>query len=705
MKLLRAFFFPALRSLPCALCCAVCVLSPAHAEDYTWRNVLIGGGGYVTGVEYHPRQAGLAYARTDVGGAYRRDKPDGPWIALNDSIGGIDNEFMQLGVLSLALDPSDPGKVYLACGQYSAWWAQATFMASGDRGATWTTKALPFKLGGNENGRGTGERLAVDPADGTRLLLGTSQEGLWRGTGRGAEWTRVPAFPMASTTFVRFDPSRAGTVYAGAAQTTGPSLWKSTDGGDSWNPVPGQPEGLIALQTALDGAGNLYVTFSDAVGPSNATKGALWKLSPQGSWENLNVPGGQGGFGGVATDRGVPGRVIVSTLDRWWPGDEIYRSDDGGKTWTGILTGAALDHSSAPWAASLKPHWITDVEIDPFTPGRATFVTGYGLFTTRDPGVSANKPTWSFDNEGLEECVPLALVSPASGPSLVSAIGDFDGFRHDDLDVSPPGGRHTPSHGSTSSLDGAGMASAILTRLHGATGSISRDGGRTWKDFPTTPPGANGGQIAVSANGATLLLCPKEGAPQLSTNDGATWKSSAGCPAGGLWPAADRVNRSLFSVFDPKTRRVFRSEDGGATFAVAGDELPEGGHRIESVPGRPGHLWHAAGKNGLWRSSDGGSKFHRAAAVDTAYQVGFGKPASPNAYPAAFLWGRVGGVEGIFRSDNGGTSWLRLNDDRHRFGSINDITGDPRVFGRVYLGTSGRGVMVGEPGGKLRESH
>jgi hypothetical protein len=692
-----ARFSPVFRSLAGML--GVLSLPPLVAADYSWRNVAIGGGGYVTGVEYHPRQAGLAYARTDVGGAYRRDKPDGPWIALNDDLSGFGNDFMKLGVLTMALDPADARKVYLACGQYTAWWAPpAVLMASADRGATWTETRLPFKLGGNQEGRGSGERLAVDPADGARLLLGTTQDGLWRSADHGKSWARVEKFPAASTTFVRFDPARAGTVFAAAAQATGPSLWTSTDGGVTWTAVPGQPEGLIALQAAFDPAGHLYVTFANATGPNGVTQGALWKLSAAGSSEMLPVPGEGGGFGGVATDRGVPGRIVVSTLCRWWPADEIYRSDDGGKTWTGVLADARLDHTSAPWAASLKPHWISDVEIDPFAPGRATFVTGYGLFSTAGSGVADERPAWFFDNQGIEECVPLALVSPASGPPLVSVIGDFDGFRHEDLTKSPAAGRHAPHHGTTVSLDGAGTAPEVLARIHGRKGSITRDGARTWKDFPSSPPGADGGQVAVSADGSRLLWCPKDGIPCFSTDDGATWAPATGCPAGKFWPAADRVNRLHFSVYDAATRRVHRSDDGGASFRAMAGELPEGGQRIEPVTGHAGHLWHAAGKGGLWRSSDGGARFHRSPAVECAYQVGFGKAAPGKSYPAAYLWGRVGGVDGIFRSADGGRSWQRINDDRHQFGAINDITGDPRVHDRVYLGTSGRGVVIGEPG-------
>ena len=74
-----------------------------------------------------------------------------------------------------------------------------------------------------------------------------------------------------------------------------------------------------------------------------------------------------------------------------------------------------------------------------------------------------------------------------------------------------------------------------------------------------------------------------------------------------------------------------------------------------------------------------------------------------SACPAVYAVGTVGGVYGTFRSDDVGASWTRINDDAHQYGLLGAITGDPRIYGRVYVGTEGRGIVYGDvaPGGGL----
>ena len=83
--------------------------------------------------------------------------------------------------------------------------------------------------------------------------------------------------------------------------------------------------------------------------------------------------------------------------------------------------------------------------------------------------------------------------------------------------------------------------------------------------------------------------------------------------------------------------------------------------------------------------------------VDEAWQVGFGKAAADKDYPAVYMWGKVRGKEGLYRSDDSGGTWARINDDQHQFGWINAISGDPLDYGTVYIAPSGRGILSGKP--------
>src|SRR5690606_26989611 len=114
------------------------------------------------------------------------------------------------------------------------------------------------------------------------------------------------------------------------------------------------------------------------------------------------------------------------------------------------------------------------------------------------------------------------------------------------------------------------------------------------------------------------------------------------------------------------------------------------------VPGQSGDVW-VAGETGLFRSTNGGSSFSAISGVSWAYNVGFGAPAPGRSYPAVYAVATVDGVTGLFRSDDAGSSWVRINDDAHQWGNMGAaLTGDPDVFGRVYVGTNGRGVIYGD---------
>jgi len=703
-------------------------------SSYTWKSVIAGGGGFVPGIIYHPTARGLAYARADIGGAYRWDNSTSKWIPLTDMMNR--NDYNYMGILSIALDPKDTNRVYMEAGQYTQWWeGNGALLSSTDKGNTWTIIPLSFKVGGNEDGRGCGERLQVDSNDDSILFMGTSsfsltspsQAGLWKSTDFGASWSSVSSFTPKNVNFVLFDSSSSSwgnatkRIFVSAADTSGKSLYESTDGGSSWTAVAGQPHGMMGMRAVI--AGNLlYITCSNYQGPMNATAGTVWKYNMStGIWTEITpvpAPPAEGGYSGISVYPKNPNYIIVSTLDCWYPKDEVYLSTDGGANWAGILRSANLDFSYAPYTSTVTPHWLATLAMDPFDSSRAMFGTGYGIWACDN--LFASTPTWYFKDQNLEETAVFQLISPPF-TNLLSAMGDYDGFRYDNLDVSPPQGRWNPPKGTTYSIAFSGKVPSKIVKAYNSSnnwgtndqppfGAYSTDGGTTWNDFAGYPSGTISGSagtslsICISADGGTILWSPGGAATSYSTDDGKTWTSCGGGVPDSAQPKADPVNPKKFYVFDAYgTGEIFVSIDGGKTFSKGASGLPivpsyqSQDGLMTTVPGREGDLWICTGSGGLYHSTNSGASASKVSSVGTAWLFGVGKPSISGGYPALYLWGIVNGTLGIFRSDNTGASWTRINDDTHQFGYLMYVSGDPRVYSRCYIATGGRGILYGEP--------
>ncbi len=737
---------PAVRALACALAIAAVPATLTGqgsgripSQPYRWKNVQIVGGGFVSGIVFHPTAQGVRYARTDIGGAYRWNRFERRWEPLLDWIPYEDRNLM--GVESIALDPSDPKRLYLALGTYTAPGVpDGAILRSDDQGATFRRTNVPFKLGANESGRGNGERMAVDPNDGRVIYLGTRHAGLWRSRDRGATWARVATFPDVSEgpegkgagiVFVAFDPRGGSTkrprsiIYAGASLMGRDNLFRSTDGGTTWKAVPGQPTAYRPNHAVFASSGLLYVSYGTDPGPMPMVNGAVWKLDPRGdTWTNITPdrPDPQKrpfGYVAVAIDPSRPNRLIASSFGR--PGgEEIFRSTDGGRSWKPIFGGGGTyDFAAAPYVAATPIHWLFDIEIDPSDPDHALFTTGYGGYETFDlTDADAGRPTkWSVMSTGIEESVALALASPWSGAHLVSAIGDYAGFVHWDLDRPAAGNFANPRFGNTHSLGLAPGAPDLIVRVGrppwgqtGPTIGYTLDGGRSWSPAPLPTPDSRAGEIAVSADGTSWLWTPEGQATYLTRDRGLHWTGAAGL-SGSVRITADGVDPRRFYALDLFGGKLFVSADGGSTFQARALALPAGAQphdpsnrgddrggqdRLYATPGRTGDLWLAA-FDGLYHSTDGGESFGRLPRVREIHAFGFGAPAVGAPHPAIFLVGVIDGLRGIFRSDDAARTWVRINDDQHQWGLVLHVTGDPRIPGRVYVGTHGRGLVYGDP--------
>jgi photosystem II stability/assembly factor-like uncharacterized protein len=728
---------------------------PPASTPYTWNSVPIVGGGFVDGFVFHPMAKDVLYARTDIGGAYRRNPETRRWEPMLDWVSYADLNLM--GVESIAVDPADASKVYLACGTYTAPDVpDGAILRSSDRGHTWERANVPIKFGGNEAGRGNGERMAVDPNDGRVLFLGTRKSGLWKSADGAVTWTKVATFPAdvlqlppdeaklpawrgggrSSIVFVVFDPRSGGagkasrTLFAGVSVLGRPGLYRSDDGGNAWKVVPGQPTRYRPNHAVLASDGNLFVTYGTDPGPMPMEDGAVWKLDTRaGAWTDVTPdrPSSERKFGyaAVSVDAHDPKVLIASSFYRP-KGEEVFRSVDGGATWKPVFGGGGggvMEYALAPYVKDTDIHWLFDVEIDPSNPDHAMFTTGYGGWETHDlTNVDRSLPThWTVMSPGIEETVALALYSPTKGAHVVTAVGDYSGFVHRDLDRPAPDGNPKPPFlGNTHDVSGGELDPNVIVRVgrarKGQSLGYSLDGGSTWQEPASLPePKATAGHIAVSADGRTWVWTPQGAVPYVTSDRGASWAACGGLPKD-TRVVADRVNRKRFyaiALFDGK---LFESADGAAHFTERPLALPgglpgrggsgddnrtrrgddRGGQdRIYATPGRERDLWLAA-YDGLYHAP-AGKAFVRVAGVEQIHGFGFGKAAPRAKMAALYLVGTVEGQRGFFRSTDGGATWLRINDDQHQWGLVLHITGDPKKFGRVYVGTHGRGTFYGDP--------
>ena len=483
----------------------------------------------------------------------------------------------------------------------------------------------------------------------------------------------------------------------------------------------------------------MYIDYCTAIGPNGIADGAVWKLDTRsGKWTDITPVSGEeaeGGYMGLSVDATHRGRVAASTVDRWGRHDTVWLSNDAGAHWTSLREHSTRDVSAVPFLSFDKPDsafggWISGLGFDPFDGGTLAYTTGGTVYRTAD----ALKPEllWKPWVEGVEETVPLSLVSPTAGAHLISGIGDVRGFVHDRLDASPAQPLLNPDLPQTDNVDWAGLAPKILVRSvsgyfsdpEGVSLGWSPDGGHSWHEMIAPPvsigsaPAARidvDGQapIAVAADGKTFVI---SGEALLATADrGRTWWRPKGVPAKAR-AIADKTDPRLWYAVDYAGAKIFVSRDGARSFEqVAAKGLPadisdarpyarEVQPAVLPRPGTPGELWLITGGH-FYRNTDFARSFSAMTSTDPVFRdmlfvtFGLGKSAPGSAFPTIYGFGiKMMQFGGLWRSTDGGANWVRINDDAHQWGlRYRAMTGDPRIFGRVYVATDGRGIFYGDP--------
>jgi xyloglucan-specific exo-beta-1,4-glucanase len=692
-------------------------------KDYVWKNVQISGANaWVTGITAHPKQKGLFYIRTDVGGAYRWDSAKTSWVPLNDSIPFSQRNYY--GGEAVGLDPNDANVVYYAGG---AWLhgGNGTIMKSTDQGATWKKLPIDVPMGGNQERRWAGDRLAVSPSNAKVVLFGSRTKGLWRSSNAGASWAAAPAIPTATDTIgvqsIAFDATKPGMVYAAVSEN---GVYKSTDDGATWASIGGDAE---PQRIAVGGDGVLWY----------ANRAGISKYA-SGGWTDC-AAGGPGVYNALAINPNNPKDVLVGKGET--SKVTLYRTLDGGETWT---KKPARFNSTVGWWHPGTSWTVSNLAFDP---SNTKAVWADNSLTT---DIDADTVNFYYAPAGHEEDCTLCIATPPTGTELFTGIMDVDGFAHDKgLDEYPSRTLGGGAIGYTLSIayeekDPANMIRVGAQNFDGNTTVVkSSDNGRTWKRvaFPKGPVALRCAMSATdpndvvviagaSANGDPTLHTwkpvPSTDPCQHSTDGGETWHVVTGLPtppdnhgmfSNGPSLVADTVKGGVFYYTD-RDGKVYRSTDGGAMFSwindKAGQTLPGGGSALLKVrPGVEGDLWMSldndnanvasdkrSAEEGLYHSTDGGATWKKVAGVTRAWLFSFGKGQKDRGVPALYLYGRLTGdsTEAIYRSLDLGKTWMNVSDPRNPIGDVPMVMeGSRQNFGVVFVGTSGRGVFYGAP--------
>jgi len=683
-------------------------------DEWTYGQVAINGGGFVSGI-ISTNEPGLFYARTDVGGAYRWDNDNQTWVSLSYDI--TDEDRGLLGIDGIAVDPNDASRVYLLAGTNYFSGRKTCVLVSDNYGETFTHVEVTdlIKVHGNGNGRGNGERIAVDPNNSDIIYCGGRTGGMIRSTDGGMTWESVSSFPVTSTSnenginIILFDGSKSEDgktthIYAGVS-TTGDNIYVSDDAGETWSVIAGMDEAVQLLMPErmdLDSQGNLYVSLADGEGTSNATIGTLYRFNTSDGTSE-EIPVGSFPVGDIVIDPNDDNRMVLVSTQIWQQqpngayGDIFYRTTDGGKTWE-KLENYTMSTNGVDWISGYAIHWCSCLAMDSGDSNRILVNSGNGIFACDN--IWDETPEFYFESNGIEEIVPMDIISYEDYP-LVSAIGDYDGFVHEDIYTSAQ--RHGEQIGTVTSIAIAAQNHDIWVKVGGYDTGMkllyTTDGGESWTYITNSPEEGQvlyEGHVALTADGSTLLWSPANARYVYVTEDwGKTWQKADGIMgATAMYIAADYNNPDI--VYASGASVFYVSTDGGKSFSRKNDVCTFS--RVCVDPSAEGMVYMPGGGYGLLKTEDYGENVSLVSGLKYCEAVGLGKPKNDGDPYVIYVYGTPtdSDVKGIYMSEDNGETWVRVNDDLHNFGGTGNgefISGDMNVYGRCYMSTVGLGIV------------
>ena len=452
--------------------------------------------------------------------------------------------------------------------------------------------------------------------------------GLARAASPLGNWTQISSPPGGDAACFVFDANTPGVALAGSS---GGLIYRSTDGGASWTKITvgGANEEFRIIGQSTTQTGVFYAV-STGNSPSGAS-GLIYASRDDGvTWAALaNQPPATQGFA-RGLGRGIaiaPGGQTIVLSDHY---GGIYRTTDGGQTWTTPL----------PYPQS-RPYGLAQ---DPQTPG-TLLAAGYSLDASGAQHASIFR---SADFGATWTTVTPAALNVGAYPTTLA------------IAIQPGTNTVFATYEATSATTGNALAGVAR----------STDGGLTWAPVNTgllpqfLAGSAAGGIVFDPATPSTIYLTtngnastPDGGGLYRSVDSGNHWvpigKSlpqnggfvAAARPAAPGYPAAVFVGKPDIAV----------STNGGTGWVASNKGFANNAILSMAGAGTPGGLY-AGTAGGLYRSADNGATWAPTAPLPVSHDVALMAVNLSDAGKPVY----VAGLDRLARSTNAGASWSVL---------------------------------------------
>jgi photosystem II stability/assembly factor-like uncharacterized protein len=669
-----------------SLVLAAVFVSPSFFGSLHWRLIGPFRGGRALAVTGVPGEPNHFYFGAVDGGVWGSDDAGRTWKPIFDAqdIGSIG---------SIAVAPSNPRVIYVGSGEADMRSDIAYgdgMYKSTDGGRTWTHLGL-------SDSKQIGA-IVVDPLDPDVAFVAAlghpyapnAERGVFKTTDGGRTWNKV-LYENADTgaTALAMEPDDPNVVYAALWQTRRPpwnvyppsngpgsGLYKTTDGGHSWTKLTqGLPAhvGRIGLSISAAAPHRVYANVDSSPG-----LGGIYRSDDAGAtWthEDGSTRIWQRGwyFSGITADPRDPNTVYVMDTS-------VYRSTDGGKSFDAILGDPTGDDYHSLWIdPTQSSHMIlgSDQGVVVSVNGATTWSSWY------------NQPTAQFYHVATDNAFPYSAYGAQqdSGADMQAAWSKYGTLSQQDFRPLDIGGENgylapDPKH--------PGL-------VYGSAGGA----------------GGPGATKEVAATGWELNVDPVIAYPST------LWRNTWTAPLS--FSPAD--SKSLYMGH----QKVFRSRNGGESWQIVSPDLSRPN---EGTPSnldaatladsnnvqRHGVVYAIApspiAANVVWAGTDDGYIWLSRNATASAPAVRW-QNVTP---PQLTSWSKVGIIEAsrfdpatayvavdrhrlddyapyIYRTPDGGATWMPIVNGIPNGSFVNAVREDPKRRGLLYAGTE-RGVYV-----------